>query len=58
MSMSSISHPTAVFALDLGTKVFTSVRGVHEIPGVEMCWAIAFLKAWSENQENMCKSLV
>lgn len=37
MSVGSVSHPTAVFALDLGREVFIAIRGIHEIPGVAAC---------------------
>lgn len=37
MSIGSVSHPTAVFALDLGTEAFIAIRGIHEIPGVAVC---------------------
>lgn len=55
MSVGSVSHPTAVFALGLGRKVFIAIRGIDEIPEVAVCWATAFLKTWSKTQENMCK---
>lgn len=37
MSMDSVSHPTAVFALDWGREVLIAIRGIHEIPGVAVC---------------------